>query len=460
MIPRNIITLFRTWAATKERKPLILRGARQVGKTTAVELFAGEFEVFIHLNLEKSEDGAHFKRGLSVGDILQSVCLAKKVRFIPGRTLLFLDEIQAVPEAVAMMRYFYEELKSLHVIAAGSLLEAMLGIRQINFPVGRVESMFLHPFSFEEYLIALNETEALDAYRKMPVPAFAHETLLRLYHQYALVGGMPEIVATYARSRDIVSLTPLYQSLVSAYLDDVAKYARNASMVQVVRHAIESVFFEAGKRITFEGFGRSNYRSREMGEALRILERAMLINLVYPTTALKPPAIPDKKKAPRLQFLDTGLMNFKAGLQGYFFQFKDLSGFYQGRVAEHIVGQELLAAGGAGQPPLVFWVREKKQSSAEVDYLFPFEDGLVPVEVKSGKSGTLRSLHQFIDRSEQARAVRLYAGPLGGEEVRTPQGKSFFLLNLPYYLTGRLKNYIERMGSNTEPILGFENIFQ
>ncbi len=444
MFSRKIVTDLKHWAAQERPKPCILRGARQVGKTTAVELFASDFECFIRLNLEKEADGAHFKRKLSVKELLQSICLAKNVRIVPGRTLLFLDEIQQVPEAVTTLRYLYEELADqLHVIAAGSLLETMLGAKQISFPVGRVQYMFLHPLTFEEYLRALNEQAALEAYHSLPFRDFAHAILLKHYHQYALVGGMPEIVATYAQSKDVVELAPIYQSLMTAYQEDVAKYARGEASAQVIRHVIESAPFEAGNRITFQGFGRSNYKSREVGEALRTLERAMLLKLVYPATAVKPPAMADRKKAPRLQFLDTGLVNYRAGLQGHFFQYDDLHAFHQGRVAEHIVGQELLASGIRDHAPLGFWVKEKKQSSAEVDFLLPFQNLLIPVEVKAGKTGTLRSLHQFIDQAEHAFAVRLYSGALQIENTHTAQGKPFTLLNLPYFLTGRLMAYIQ-----------------
>lgn len=254
---------------------------------------------------------------------------------------------------------------------------------------------------------------------------------------------MPEIVATYAQSRDVVALNPIYQALMTAYQEDVVKYARNETAARVIRHAIESAPFEAGNRIKFQGFGRSNYKSREIGEALRTLERAMLIKLVYPTTAVKPPAIADRKKSPRLQFLDTGLVNYRAGLQGNFFHHQDLHAFHQGRMAEHIVGQELFAAGIRDHVRLGFWVKEKKQSSAEVDFLFPYQNILVPVEVKSGKTGTLRSLHQFIDHADHAFAVRLYSGALQIEKAHTTQGKTFTLLNLPYFLTGRLMEYIK-----------------
>ncbi len=439
---RDIIHKLREWSLDPGRKPLVLRGARQVGKTTAVEIFAGEFDHFIPLNLEQQQDAALFSHDLPVDELLQAIYLAKNIIAPRGRVLLFIDEIQNSPAAMAMMRYFYESSRDLYVIGAGSLLETMLGREQISFPVGRVQYLFMHPVSFAEYLAARGEKAALDRYFFTPLDAFAVEPLQRLFHEYTMIGGMPEVVAVYLDSHDITALTPIYQGLLTSYLDDVAKYARNHTMDVCLRHAIETAPLEAGKRIKFQGFGNSNYRSREMGEALKTLERAMLIFLLYPATTLSPPIIPDLKKSPRLQFLDTGLLNYVAGLQQYFFKRLDLHSFYQGRLAEHIVGQELIAGEVMRARKPAFWVREKRQANAEVNFLIQHGTRCIPVEVKAGKSGTLRSLHQFIDRADHPLAVRLYDGPLEITDSRTPAGRDYHLLNLPYCLAGRLDKYI------------------
>ena len=178
---------------------------------------------------------------------------------------------------------------------------------------------------------------------------------------------------------------------------------------------------------------------------MKTLEQAMILYLLYPTTTTEIPIMPDLRKSPRLQFLDTGLLNFVAGLQGHFFQQEDLHAFYRGKIAEHIVGQELLAATTDIHKKPVFWVREKKQSSAEVDYLVQHNQLAIPVEVKSGKAGTLRSLHQFIDQSPHPYAVRLYSGKLELMETQTIEGRRYWLLNLPYFLAGRLNDYIDWM---------------
>ena len=429
----------------RNRKPLLLRGARQVGKTVAVRRFGECFDCFIELNLEQSSDREPFQHGLAVEDILGAIVLRKHARPVEGKTLLFLDEIQECPEAVHALRYFYETMPSLHVIGAGSLLEISLSKAEIEFPVGRVQHMVMHPLSFSEYLNAVGETDAGSALNEVPLPTHATGRLFELFHRYVLVGGMPEVVAEYSRTHDAPALRDIYESLLQSYLDDVPKYARNETMARVLDHCIRAAALEAGNRITFAGFGQSNYRSREIGEALRTLEKALLLHLLYPTTATQIPLRPDLRKSPRLQFLDTGLLNYVAGLQDKYFLHSDLHSFYRGLLAEHIVGQELLCQRASLLHKPCFWVREKSQSGAEVDFVLQHGGELVPVEVKAGSTGRLRSLHQFVDARGPGRAVRLYAGALHRQHCRTPGGTPYELLNLPYYLAPKLAEYLDWM---------------
>ncbi len=440
---RKILNDLKRWASGEERKPLILRGARQVGKTTVVDILSEDFDQYLHLNLDIAKNAEIFDRDLSLNELIQAIFFLKNQPRSNGRILLFIDEIQNSPRAAKMLRYFYESAKDIHVIAAGSLLESMIGKEQFSFPVGRVEYLFMYPLTFEEFLKATDAEEALELYNTVPFPVFAFPEMLRLFHKYALIGGMPEIVQKYAKHEDIIALTPVYQGLLTSYMDDVGKYARNSSMIEVIRHAIESAPAEAGHRIKFQGFGKSNYRSREMGEALRVLERVMLVYLLYPSTSLSPPLKPDKRKSPRLQFVDTGLINYFAGLQDYYFKMEDLHSFYRGTLAEHIVGQEFLAMNMHKPGKVSFWVREKNRSNAEVDFVIPHKNLIIPVEVKAGKTGALRSLHQFINASPHPFAARLYSGPLGKTTARTPEGTPYTLLNLPYFLAGKIHEYIE-----------------
>ncbi len=437
----SIINELKEWGEKTDRKPLILRGARQVGKTTIVKLFAENFDVFINLNLEKSRDIEIFEKNLDIEDLVNSIFLYKDLRRDKNqKTLLFIDEIQNSPKAIAMLRYFNEEAKEIHVIAAGSLLESMMG-EHFSFPVGRVEYLFMYPLTFIEFLEATNETEALKLINQIPLPHFAYEKLLKLFHEYTLIGGMPEVLAKYIETKDLVSLNPIYENLLEAYIDDAEKYTKRKELLPILRHVINAIPLFAGKRIKFQNFGDSNYSSKHVKELMQNLEKAMLINLIYPTTSTEIPATTDFKKSPKLQFLDTGLINYFAGLQRHYIGIEDLHGIYQGLIIEHIVMQELKTL--VKTRNLHFWVREKKQSNSEVDFVFAFQKFLIPIEVKSGKSGTLRSLHEFMDRTNHHYAVRLYANKLSIDDVLTSKGKHYKLLNLPYFLISEIDRYLE-----------------
>ena len=374
--------------------------------------------------------------------MLQTVFLLKnKLLSEKENTLLFIDEIQEHPPALNILRYLYEQEPALPVIAAGSTLETAFD-KNIHFPVGRVEYKILRPASFLEFLGANGEMVALEKLQEIPLPDYAQDTLQRLFHTYALTGGMPEVVSHYAHNKDLTALVSIYDSLLTSYADDVEKYANTSQQVQLIRHAIRSVFGEAGKRITFEGFGHSSYRSRDVKEALIMLEKTFLIQLIYPQTNATLPLMPDQKKKPRLQALDTGLLNYMAGIQTDIIQSEDLNSVYNGTMIEHLVGQEILAHQYLSLSSLYFWVREKSTSNAEVDYLYPYEGKLIPIEVKSGATGKLKSLHIFMDMVPHNMAIRFYAGNIHISQLVTPSGKTYYLLNLPYFLATQLEAYM------------------
>jgi predicted AAA+ superfamily ATPase len=227
-----------------------------------------------------------------------------------------------------------------------------------------------------------------------------------------------------------------------SYIDDVEKYAANSAQANYIRHAIRSSFAEAGKRIKFQGFGKSTYKSREMGEALRTLEKALLIHLIYPQTSPVLPIQPDYGKSPRLHVLDTGMLNYTVGIQKDILGTEDLSSIYHGTMIEHIVGQELLAKQYNALHGINFWVREKPTALAEIDYLYQYGSKLIPIEVKSGSEGRLKSLHMFMDLVPHKMAIRLYAGDISISEINTSEGKLYYLLNLPYFLVSQIDAYL------------------
>jgi len=440
---RVALSDLQAWSTSSTRKPLVIRGARQVGKTSLVRLFAKSYSRYAELNLEKPTHAALFRQKLSPAEVVQAIQLECGTPPGSDPLLVFLDEIQEVPEAVAMLRFLYEEYPDIHVVAAGSLLELALSAEAISFPVGRVQYLYIHPLSFQEFLHIQQDDAALHALEQVPVPDYAHDHLLRQFHTYALVGGMPEAVAAYsAAGNDILAANQVYADLFSAFRDDILKYGRNETMRRLLLHGLDTAPFSAGSRIHFHGFGGSSYRSREMGEALRTLEQALLIELVYPTVQTAEPLTPDHNKAPRLHFLDTGLVNHRAGIQRHLIGVQDLTSIYRGRLIEQVIGQELKTMETRTLMPLRFWVRDKAQSQAEVDFLFTTTDGIVPIEGKSGTAGKLRSLHQYMGQSGGKIAIRLYPGKPAIDSIRHELCE-YTLVSVPYYAISRITQYIE-----------------
>lgn len=361
-----------------------------------------------------------------------------------GTTLIFIDEIQNSPRAIALLRYFYEEANDLFIITAGSLLESIMD-RKISFPVGRVEYMALYPCSFKEFLYATNNELLASELEKPTVPAFLHNQLTALFKKYATIGGMPEVLKLYANGTDISSLDTVYDSLIYSFSDDVEKYAVSSAQTTYISYVIDHAFALGGTKITFEKFGNSEYRSREMREAFRTLEKTMLIRLVYPSISAEIPATPSLTRKPRLHVLDTGFINHAKRLMGELVFNENIGDTHRGIIAEHITGQELLASNFSISNKLNFWVRDKKESSAEVDYILPWQGRHIPIEAKSGSIGKLKSLHQFIDYAPHNIAVRVYQGEYLVQKAKTIAGKEFTLLNLPFYLVHRIEQELNKL---------------
>ena len=441
-INRHIFSELTNWKKSSDRKPLILRGARQVGKTTLIHQFAKSYKNRILLNLELAKDKRFFTDFENIQTIVEALLISHNVSTSEkGNTIIFIDEIQEAPEAISMLRYFFEMEPEIHVIAAGSLLEhAMRKVK--SFPVGRVKMLYMFPINFPEFLSAIGNTAVLDQLNTIPIRDVAHKTLLDLFNRYAIIGGMPEVVRKYVETLNIADLPTIYESIWETYKEDVVKYAANNSEARIIKHIMSTAHFELDSRIKFQNFGNSNYRSREVGEAFRNLDDAKVIQLIYPTTDSSPPLLPDLKKSPRLQFLDTGLINHELNIQVEMLAMEDLNNAYRGAVIPHLVAQELLSLSTFKTVKPIFWVREKKQSSAEVDLVVQFNKLVIPIEIKSGKEGKLKSLHQFIEEAPHPYAVRMYAGKFSIEQHSTRSGKQYFLMNLPYYLSTKLYEYL------------------
>ena len=454
MFYRKILKELEKWKISTSRKPLIIRGARQVGKTTVINEFGKQFKQYIYINLEREKDIQLFDNSNDVQQITERIFIDKMKQLSKiNDTLLFIDELQEAPHVVNLLRYFKEEMPELAVIAAGSMLETLLG-KNITFPVGRVEYKVLRPVSFEEFLGAIGRDELLQELDKIPMRTVAHETCLRLFHTYALLGGMPEIIEHYIAHKDITALGEIYDSLLRSYLDDAEKYAISTKQLQLIRFSIQQALIHAGKRISFQRFGNSNYSSTEISEVLNALQKTHLIHIIYPSTGYVLPIEIDHKKMPRIQFLDSGLINYAIGLQKDIIGTKDLNSIYQGTLIEHLVGQELLSTQTLTLKNLHFWVREKNQSSAEIDFLYVFDGMVIPIEVKSGATGKLKSLHIYLEKASINFGIRFYAGKITLDKHKTQLGKTFYLLSLPYFLVSKLNAYIlwlkEQIASSEE----------
>ncbi|MBN2683529.1 MAG: ATP-binding protein [Bacteroidales bacterium] len=445
---RSITKYLSEWKNGSNRKPLIIRGARQVGKTTVIKEFAKTYKQSVFLNLEKKLDKYHFENLPEVKEVLESLFLANNISIEQiSDTLLFIDEIQESTKAIEMLRYFYEDFPMLHVIAAGSLLE--FSFKEIkSFPVARVEYLYLHPMNFAEFLEACDNTQAVDHFNIIPVSKMSHHYLIQAFNKYAIIGGMPEAVRDYLEKQSFTNLPKIYESIWSTYKNDVEKYATNSTERKVIKHVMDTAPTELDKRVKFQQFGNSNYKSREVGEAIRKLDDAKIIRLIYPTTETSIPVKADYKKSPRLQFLDTGLVNHALGISAGMIGVADLSNSYRGAIIPHLIIQEIISINAFTNNKPNFWVREKSQSSAEVDLVFAYKDKVIPIEIKSGASGTLKSLHQFVDQRKHPYAIRFYAGEFSVEKTKTPQGTPYLLMNLPYYLGTKIPEYIEYFVNN------------
>lgn len=448
MYERELITQLRQWAEKSPRKPLVIRGARQVGKSTLVREFGREFDIFIEVNLELSDDASIFQHTDNVQEIWQYLCLRNHVVSTTSkRMLLFIDEIQEEPKAVGLLRYFYEKMPWLYVITAGSRLQSLLK-KHVSFPVARVEYLNLRPFSFVEYLNATEGKEWTELVKNVNVPAVMHEKLITIFNRYALVGGMPEAVADYAENHDIERLSPIFNSLLMGYNEDVERYAKNEQQVRIIRHILDTAWLSAAETVTFANFGNSSYTSTQIHEAMDCLEKAYILSLDYPVTSTDIPAIPSKRRSPKLMMVDSGVTNFVAGIQIEYLQNKDLLDTWRGRAAEQIVAQELrIMLDRQYKEKQFFWVRDKKGTTAEIDFIWQTQSQIVPIEVKAGTNSHLRSLHSFVNAATRpVTAVRFWSGEYSVQDVTTPvpESRPYRLINIPFYYIGQLKKILQR----------------
>ena len=443
MFKRKILSKLEAWKRDERHKPLILRGARQVGKTTAVNEFGSQFDNYLYFNLEMNESVRLFEMDIPLNDLVNMLFASSGKSQREGSTLIFIDEIQNSPKTIALLRYFYEQRPDLYVIAAGSLLENLVDVN-VSFPVGRVMYMDVRPCSFYEFLGAMGKTNLLAVLSQKPEYTVAfHEQLIHQFNQYTIIGGMPEAVQRYADTQDIVTIEDVYETLVQAYKDDSEKYVRGNKLTEVVRFILSYGWGFSGETITLGNFANSGYKSREVGKAFRLLEKAMILELVYPISSTQMPIIPETKRMPKLIWFDTGLVNYQAGIRKEIIGSTDMVDSWRGHLAEQITAQELLSIEDRVGQHRSFWARPN--NGAEVDFIFTHNSRLYPIEVKSGTNARLRSLHVFMDNSNIDTAIRVWSNPYSVDKVMTPNGKEYRLINLPFYLIGNLHQVLDEI---------------
>ena len=441
MFKRKIIEKLESWKQDKKHKPLILRGERQVGKTTVVNEFGKQFDNYLYFNLERKENARLFELEIPLDDLVNMLYATSNSPRKEGTTLIFIDEIQNSTKAISLLRYFYEQKPDLYIIAAGSLLENLVDVNA-SFPVGRVQYLALRPCSFQEFLGAIGKNNLLNILsQKAEYASIYHEHLMYLFNQYAIIGGMPEAVQKFAETKDIIAIEDIYESLIQSYKDDSEKYVKGNKLTDVVRFILSYGWAFSGETITLGNFANSSYKSREVGEAFRILEKAMLLELVYPTSMTQMPIIPETKRMPKLIWFDTGLVNYQAGIRKEIIGSTEMLDSWRGHIAEQITAQELWALEDRVGQHRSFWARPN--NGAEVDFIFVHNSKVYPIEVKSGTNAHLRSLQSFMDNSDINIAIRVWSKPYSIDKVKTPKGKSFTLINLPFYLIENLHQILD-----------------
>ena len=393
--------------------------------------------------MERNENVQLFEMDINIDDLVSMLFASLGKIKKDGKTLIFIDEIQNSPKTIALLRYFYEQRPDLYVVAAGSLLENLIDVK-VSFPVGRVQYLALRPFSFYEFLGAIDKNELLAILSQRPELTVAfHEQLMHQFNQYSIIGGMPEAIQQYAETKDVVAIEDVYETLVQAYKDDAEKYVVGNKLTDTVRFILSYGWAFAGETITLGNFANSGYKSREVGDAFRLLEKAMLLELVYPVSSTQMPVIPETRRMPKLIWFDTGLVNYQAGIRSEIIGSTDMVDAWRGHIAEQITAQELLALEDRVGQHRAFWA--KPNNGAEVDFIISHNSKLYPIEVKSGVNSHLRSLQVFMDNSNVDVAIRIWSKPYSVDEIKTVNGKAFKLINLPFYLIGRIHDILNAL---------------
>ena len=405
---RNIDYSLNEWKKKKQRKVLLLRGARQVGKTYSCRILGKSFKYFLEVNFE--EDRAVkkiFEESLNPLHLSEKLSAYFSVPIVRGETLLFFDEIQACPDALSSLRFFYEKMPDLHVVAAGSLLEIALS-KLPSYGVGRIQSLFMYPMSFDEYLNALGESALIGMKNDKNVGPVFHNKLIDYLKIFHLIGGLPEIVGEYVNSKDILNCQRKLADILESLRDDFAKYKKRVD-IQRLDEVFKSIALQAGHKFMYSNIGSAhNYRA--LKQALDLLVQAGLAYKVYHTSGYGAPlGAGIKSNKFKVILFDTGLHIAMLGLNNAdILVADDIDMINKGGIAEVFVGNEFVKSMDSRiREQLFYWHNEGRGTSAEVDYVIQRNSSILPIEVKSGKTGKMKSMRVFLKKHHSNYGIRL-----------------------------------------------------
>lgn len=416
---RNIDKHLLEWKKENNHKPLLLRGARQVGKSSAIRQLGKSFKYFVEVNFERDKEiTSIFKGNLKPKEIASRLSAFYGIPIIPNETLLFFDEIQACHEAIHSLWFFYEDYPELHVIAAGSLLEFALK-KMTSFGVGRVRSLFMYPMSFDEFLFANGNTAWVEAKQNStpdnPIFDALHSKLVESFRNYLLVGGMPESVSNWIETGDYLRCQQIQDDIMLTYEDDFSKYEEKIEPM-LLRQTLHSIASQIGNKFVYSNV-QGNYRSEKVKEALELLKDAGLIKAVVHTAANGIPLGAEiNDKFVKYIFLDSGLLLRLLGFENTNGQ-SEISKLIltgtaaelvnKGHITEMVAGLELLKYNSPTQRhDLYYWQNLSRGAQAEVDYVIARNMKVVPLEVKAGTSGSMRSMYQLMSDKKLNYGIR------------------------------------------------------
>lgn len=443
----------KSWLITSDRKPLVIRGARQVGKTWLVREFAKQAgKQIIEINFEDRLSPASLFNSNDPQEILLNLSSHYNKIINPSNSLLFLDEIQAMPEMLAKLRWFYEKLPELPIIAAGSLLEFLLLDHSFSMPVGRISYLYLEPFSFDEFLLASNK-EILQNYLTeyklgVEIPNAIHEQLMDLFKEYLIVGGLPAVVRSWVTERSLMHVQQIQNDLLTNYRDDFSKYKNRIEIARMdeVMAAIPKML---GQKFVYSRIN-SDISSAVFKKVLFVLNNAKICHKIFNTAANGPPLAAEiKENFFKEIYLDTGLCSTSLGLNlNQIKDVKEINLVNHGGISEQVVGQMLRTIPPFYiEPTLYYWAREEKSSSAEIDFVIQFGSKIIPIEVKAGSTGSLKSLHVFMELKKYSTAVRINSDLPSKTNVNlhstTGNKVEYTLISIPFYLLGHLNRILE-----------------